>query len=49
MNGTLGGGLAIGSATVAIIGLPRRAPITVLASFVWAAGTIAFAYSPTCQ
>lgn len=46
MAGTLGGGLAVGSAIVAVIGL-RRAPIAaLLASFVWATGTIAFAHSP---
>ena len=47
MTGTLGGGLAIGSALIAIIGLTRYASIAaVSASLVWAAGCIAFAYSP---
>ena len=47
MTGTLGGGLAIGAAGAALLGLRRRAPIaSVIASVVWASGSIAFAYSP---
>ena len=47
MTGTLGGGLALGSAVVALVRLPRRASLAaVLTSLAWAAGTIAFAYSP---
>ena len=47
MTGTLGGGLAVGAAGVALFSLRRRAPVvTSIASMVWAAGTIAFAYSP---
>ena len=47
MTGTLGGGLAVGAAGVALFGLRRRAPVvTIIASMVWAAGTIAFAYTP---
>ncbi len=47
MTGAIGGGLAIGSAIVAIIGLHHRAPLTaIVASLAWAIGCIAFAYSP---
>ena len=47
MTGALGGGLAIGSALIAIIGLTRHASFAaVIASLVWAVGCIAFAYSP---
>jgi len=47
MTGALGGGLAIGSTAATIIDLRRHAPIaTVIASLIWAAGSIAFAYSP---
>ena len=47
MTGALGGGLAIGAAGAALIGMSGRAPIaSVIASIVWASGSIAFAYSP---
>ena len=47
MTGAIGGGLALGSAVVALVGLPRRASrAAVLTSLAWALGTIAFAYSP---
>lgn len=47
MTGILGGGLAVGSALVAIIGLRKHTALAALiASFIWAAGTIAFAHSP---
>ena len=47
MTGTLGGGLAIGAAGAALLGMRGRAPTaTVIASIVWASGSIAFAYSP---
>ena len=47
MTGALGGGLAIGAASAALFGIRQRAPIAaVIASILWAAGTIAFAYSP---
>lgn len=47
MTGTLGGGLAFGAAGAALFGMSGRAPIaSVFSSIVWAAGSIAFAYSP---
>lgn len=47
MTGILGGGLAVGSVAVAIFGMPQRTGlIAILASLVWAAGSIAFAHSP---
>ncbi len=47
MTGILGGGLAIGAAGAALFGIRERAPTaTVIASIVWASGSIAFAYSP---
>ena len=47
MTGALGGGLAIGAASAALFGMSGRAPIAaVIASLVWATGTIAFAHSP---
>ena len=47
MTGTVGAGFAIGGATVAIFGLHRsRALIVLLTSLAWAAGSIAFLYSP---
>lgn len=47
MAGFIGGGLATGAALVALIGTRQRAGLAaVLSSLVWAAGTLAFAYSP---
>lgn len=47
MTGILGGGLAVGAVAVAILGMPQRTGlIAILASLVWAAGSIAFAHSP---
>ncbi len=47
MTGILGGGLAVGSVLVALIGLRRHTALAALVtSFIWAAGTIAFAHSP---
>ena len=47
MTGALGGGLAIGATGAAYFGMDRRAPLTaVIASIVWASGSIAFVYSP---
>ena len=47
MTGALGGGLALGSAVVALVRLRRRASrAAVLTSLAWALGTISFAYSP---
>ena len=47
MTGTIGAGFAIGGTAVAISGLHRnRYLILILTSLVWAAGSIAFAYSP---
>ena len=46
MTGALGGGLAIGAVAVAILGMPRRTGlVAILASLVWAVGSIAFAHS----
>ncbi len=48
MTGVLGGGLAVGAIAVAILGMPQRTGlIAILASLVWAAGSIAFAHSPS--
>ncbi len=47
MTGLLGAGIAMGSAAVAIFGLPRRHSHTILmTSSVWGIGSIAFPYSP---
>lgn len=47
MTGAIGGGLAIGAATAALVKTSRRAPIAaVISSLVWGAGCVAFAYSP---
>ena len=50
MTSILGAGLAVGSVAVAIFGMPRRTGLlATLASLVWAAGSIAFAHSPSLQ
>ena len=50
MTGILGGGLATGSALIALIGLHRGTSLAaIIASLVWAIGSIAFAYSPSIQ
>ena len=47
MTGTLGGGLAVGATGAALFGMSERARIaSVIGSITWAAGSIAFAYSP---
>ena len=47
MTGIVGGGFAVGSATVAIFGMPRRIPLIIIScSLIWGAGCIAFAYAP---
>ena len=46
MSAALGLGLAIGSITIAIYGLPRRVmPVIIVASFIWDFGMIGFGFS----
>ena len=46
MAGIVGGGFALGSATVALFQLPRRKTlIIILTSLIWGAGSIGFAFS----
>ena len=46
MSTALGVGLAIGSITIAILGLPRRVmPIIIVSSFIWDFGMIGFGFS----
>lgn len=48
MAGMLGGGIAIGSVLVAVVGLRRRASLAVLiTSVAWSVGCVSFAFSPT--
>ncbi len=50
MAGALGGGLAVGAATAALVKTSRRALIAaVISSVVWGAGCVAFAYAPNLQ
>ena len=47
MTGAVGGGLAVGALSAGIVGMPRRTSlVATLTSIAWAAGSIAFAYSP---